>query len=380
MNVLVVSNNYIVIKDGKCWCDANFYYILKRFSYLGNISLAAIARDEAPTYVELDFVTPEKVYFIKKTRVLPASVNIPILEKAVMESDLVIGYNPCVNAESALRIARKYGKKYMTYLVACVWDSLWNHSFLGMLSAPFRYFCVRYVTWKSDYVLYVTNEFLQKRYPNRNLTLGCSDVQIQCSDDSIISERIKFLKNKDLSGTVNIATTAAVYVKYKGQRFVIRALGKLKKKHKTNFHYYLIGGGDSGRLRRIAERCGVADQITFLGIQPHNRVVEILDTMDVYIQPSLQEGLPRSVVEAMSRGLLCIGARTGAIPELLAEERIVERKSVRQIVRQLERLDIEDMKKECIRNVQAACEYDNKALENKRNAFFDQIIEEFNKQ
>ena len=80
----------------------------------------------------------------------------------------------------------------------------------------------------------------------------------------------------------------------------------------------------------------------------------------------------------MSRGVLCIGARTGAIPELLTEERIVERKSVRQIVRQLERLDIEDLKKECVRNVQAACKYDSKALENKRNAFFDQIIEEFN--
>ena len=378
MNVLVISNNYIVIKDGKCWCDPNFYYILKRFSYLGEISLAAIAREDAPTYVELDFVSPENVCFIKKTRVLPSSVNASILEKAVRESDLIIGYNPCVNAESALWLAKKHGKKYMTYLVACVWDSLWNHSFLGMLCAPLRYICVRHVTRRSDYVLYVTGDFLQRRYPNKNLTLGCSDVYIQCSDDSAVTNRLAFLETRNLSETINIATTAAVYVRYKGQRFVIKALGCLKKKNKSNFHYYLIGGGDSSRLEKLAKKCNVKDQVTFVGIQPHNRVVEILDKMDVYIQPSLQEGLPRSVVEAMSRGLFCIGARTGAIPELIDEKYIVERRSVSQIVSQLEGLDIDVMRKECIRNVEVAHQYDNIKLEKKRNAFFDKIIEDYN--
>lgn len=378
MKVLVISNNYIVIKDGKCWCDPNFYYILKRFSYLGEISLASIARDDAPTYVELDFVPKERVHFIKKTRVLPAPVNTPILEKAVKDNDLIIGYNPCVNAEAALFLAKKYGKKYMTYLVACVWDSLWNHSFLGMLSAPLRYISVRYVTRNSDYTLYVTNEFLQNRYPTDGLSLGCSDVYVSVNE-SVGLKRLERLKNRDLSETINIATTAAVYVRYKGQRFVIKALGRLKKKNKTNYHYYLIGGGDSSQLKRLATRCGVIDQVTFLGLLPHDKVVEVLDDMDVYMQPSLQEGLPRSVVEAMSRGLLCIGARTGAIPELIKNEYIVRRRSVSQIVDKLETLDLEAMKRESIRNIDEAKSYDNTQLELKRNAFFDLISEDMGK-
>lgn len=374
MMVLVVSNNYIVIKDGKCWCDPNFYYILKRFSYLGTISLCAIKRDEAPTYIELDFVSEENVYFIEKRRVLPSHANNTIMDSAIRKADLVIGYNPCVNAEAAFRISRRHKKRYMTYLVACVWDSLWNHSIYGKLCAPLRYLSVRYTTGRSDYVLYVTGAFLQKRYPNSRLTLGCSDVQIEKINDFVCSSRLKRLDQKSMSDTIKIATTAAVYVKYKGQRFVIKALDRLKRKNKTNFHYYLIGGGDQSILKNIARQCNVEDQVTFLGLQPHHAIPEILDDMDIYIQPSLQEGLPRSVVEAMSRGLLCIGARTGAIPELIDDEYIVRRRSVNDIVCQLENLDVDQMKNACLQNISVAEEYESAKLESRRNAFFDVII------
>lgn len=380
MNILVISNNYIVIKDGECWCDANFYYILKRFSYMGTISLCAIARDNAPTYIKLDFVTVENVYFLKKRRVIPSASNNEIIEEAIKRNDLVIGYNPCVNAEGAFKIARKHNKKYMTYLVACVWDSLWNHSLQGKLCAPLRYLSVRQVTRDSDYVLYVTQEFLQKRYPNnKKKTLGCSDVEIYDDNENVRCERLKKLNSRDITDKINIVTTAAVYVRYKGQRFVIRALGRLKKKQKTNYHYYLIGGGDQSMLKKTINRNGVEEQVTFLGLQPHDAISGILDKMDVYIQPSLQEGLPRSVVEAMSRGLLCIGARTGAIPELIENDFIVRRKSVKQIAEILENLDIETMKEECLRNLNVAKEFDNKTLEKKRNAFFEMIIKDMNR-
>ena len=44
-----------------------------------------------------------------------------------------------------------------------------------------------------------------------------------------------------------------------------------------------------------------------MGGVPHNKIFQLLDDIDLYIQPSLQEGLPRSVVEAMSRACPIIG-------------------------------------------------------------------------
>lgn len=61
----------------------------------------------------------------------------------------------------------------------------------------------------------------------------------------------------------------------------------------------------------------VADQIKIIGQMPHDKVFTWLDSIDIYAQPSRQEGLPRAMIEAMSRGIPCIGAKTAGIPELI---------------------------------------------------------------
>ena len=71
----------------------------------------------------------------------------------------------------------------------------------------------------------------------------------------------------------------------------------------------------------------------FLGLKTSKEVMKILKDADIYLQPSLQEGLPRSVVEAMSVALPCIGFNTGGIPELLEPEFVVDQKDVKGIVR-----------------------------------------------
>ena len=374
MKLLVISNNYIIKKDGKCYCEPNFYHILKRFSYMGEISLCALPREEASTYIELDFVLPENVYYIKKARVLPLLSNCKVLKKAVAGCDIVIGYNPCVNAEAALLYTRRYGKKYMTYLVACAWGSLWYHSLFGKLSAPLRFLSVRVATKMSDYVLYVTEKFLQGRYPNSRINTGCSDVYISMPEESVLSARLQRIQSMNERSYKKIATIGSVEVRYKGQEYVIKALGRLKREGKCAFEYYLIGGGDSRYLKKIAEDNGVADRVFFMGQQPFEKIPEILDGMDIYIQPSLTEGLPRSIVEAMSRGLTCYGSRVGGIPELLEHEFTFEKKSVGQIAQCLGSITPAILHEQSVRNAKKATEYDNLTLDSKRKEFFDTVM------
>ena len=46
------------------------------------------------------------------------------------------------------------------------------------------------------------------------------------------------------SSKIVIGTAAAVNVKYRGQQYVIEALGELKKQGITNYEYHLVGGGE----------------------------------------------------------------------------------------------------------------------------------------
>lgn len=215
-------------------------------------------------------------------------------------------------------ICRQLNKPYLVEVVNCAWDSYWNHGVLGKLVAPIMYMLRRITTQKAPYVLYVTNEFLQRRYPTEGKAIGISDVALQEFENTdILKRRLLKIKQKKENEKIIIGTAGAVNVRFKGQRFVIEALAKLKKLGFNNFEYQIAGGGSNLKLKKLAEKLGVTDQVVFRGSIVHDEMFLWYDSLDVYIQPSLQEGLPRAVIEAMSRGLPCYGTKTGGIPELI---------------------------------------------------------------
>ncbi|MGC8956162.1 MAG: glycosyltransferase, partial [Fervidobacterium sp.] len=190
-------------------------------------------------------------------------------------------------------------------------------------------------------------------------------------------KRLDRLKNLDLNKKVIIGTIAAVDVKFKGQEHVIKAISLLKKQGIKNIEYQLVGGGDETYLRKIAERYNVEEQIKFMGSLPHQEVFKWLDSIDIYIQPSKQEGLPRALIEAMSRGLPAFGTNTGGIPELLDRECIISKRHIeREICRKIKLLNRDFMIKQAMRNFEEAKKYKKEILEERRKKFFEEFLNE----
>jgi len=227
----------------------------------------------------------------------------------------------------------------------------------------------------APFSIYVTNQFLQKRYPTHGESISCSDVALQEFDDKILINRLNKIRNRGKNDNIIIGTTAAVDVRYKGQQYVIHALGKLKKRGIINFKYQLVGGGDQSYLKSIAKKYGVIDQIEFLGAMPHGKVINWLDNIDIYIQPSLTEGLPRALIEAMSRGVLAIGSDAGGIPELLDDKYIVRNisKNVDNISDILESINKKSMETQAKRNFEESKKYDRERIEKNRKDFFEKF-------
>lgn len=378
MRVLVVTSQFIKEERGLFFCIENLYDILKRFSNLGSLSICArkyFGKSSNTIDRSLSDLIPAKdIHYIPGSHLRSPREAKQTIETCIKDVDLVIGYVPCVNAYTACKLAKKFNKKFLSYVVGCPWDAYWNHGVLGMLIAPYAYFSLKKCLKMSDFALYVTERFLQKRYPCLGPTCGCSDVRIPNIDEEVLYKHLNRLSCLTEDDPLKITTIANYSVKYKGQHYVIKALARLKKLGVTKFHYYLIGGGSRNRLEQLAKKLGVSDLVHFEGIVPHNHIFEKLDEMHVYIQPSLQEGLPRSVVEAMSRGLLCVCANTAAMPEMVEPEYIVERRSVDDIVNVMMHLSVDKLKKQAKRNFEESKKYEEVHLDEKRNTFFKKIM------
>lgn len=105
----------------------------------------------------------------------------------------------------------------------------------------------------------------------------------------------------------------------KGHRYLIEALA-LVRAEIPNLHLLLVGSGDRRRgLEGLVAQRGLADAVTFAG--ERQDVPDCLAALDVFVLPSLNEGMGRALIEAMAAGRPVIASRVGGVPALIEERR-----------------------------------------------------------
>lgn len=270
--------------------------------------------------------------------------------------------------------AEKMNKPYLIELVGCPWDAYWNHSLKGKLIAPFMYYTTKRDIRDAPYVSYVSNKFLQSRYPCKGKSLACSDVLLSNKNEDLLSKRLEKIFKMNEDKPILLGTVAAINVRYKGQQYVIKAISKLNKKG-YNFEYHLVGGGDQKYLESVARKYGVSDKVKFIGPLPHDKVFDFMQDIDIYIQPSVAESHGRVIIEAMSCACPVIGSSTGGIPELVSSEFVFVRKDVNDLEDKIKKMTKEKMLNDAKRSFEKAQEFDKYLLDKKREAFYSEYAE-----
>lgn len=345
--------------------------ILNRYTrYCDEVVVVARVIDETKADERWSLITNQKVTILGTD-----NFNYSDLEKEIGKCDKLIVRLPSFMGLKALKINNRIGKPYLIEMVGCAWDSVWNHSIKGKIIAPYIFLKNKREVYKAPYVLYVTDEFLQKRYPTKGKQVGCSDVCLVELKDDVLEKRIRRIElNND---KIIIGTIAGLEVKYKGQQYIIEALGEMKKQGITNYEYHLVGNGKNDYLKSVAQKNNVESQVIFVGGLPHEKIFEWLDNIDIYAQPSKQEGLPRAVVEAMSRALPILGAKTGGIPELIQGEYIFAHskcnsKSIINILKKFNKISMMNVARY---NFEKAKKYHANKLEDIRNGFYKDFFD-----
>lgn len=105
--------------------------------------------------------------------------------------------------------------------------------------------------------------------------------------------------------------------KNKNHETIIKAIAKLNN---PNINYVICGKGKHEfYLKKISKNLGIEDSIIFLGFR--NDIAEICKICDIFVFPSIREGLPVSLMEAMASGLPVVCSNIRGNNDLISNER-----------------------------------------------------------
>jgi glycosyltransferase involved in cell wall biosynthesis len=144
-------------------------------------------------------------------------------------------------------------------------------------------------------------------------TLGNSIDFKRFSEVSIPKKQVREEENFPVSSF--LFGTIGRLVPTKGQEYLIRAFAKVKREIPNAYLVFIGDGRLQASLKSEAAEINIIDSIRFLGRRED--VPRLLKAMDCFVLPSVAEGLPTVILEAMAAGVPCIASAVGGIPEII---------------------------------------------------------------
>jgi glycogen(starch) synthase len=93
------------------------------------------------------------------------------------------------------------------------------------------------------------------------------------------------------------------FVKGKGVEYIVQAMGILVKE-RPDLHLTLVGEGpERDCICELIESLGLSDNVSIIDFVPYDKMPRVFQDSDIFVLPSLHEGVPRTALEAMSCGL-----------------------------------------------------------------------------
>jgi glycosyltransferase involved in cell wall biosynthesis len=171
---------------------------------------------------------------------------------------------------------------------------------------------VRFISHKG---LRLAQSIMKRRLPPAK----CQVIHMGVELPSVVSP------NKRGGGKTFTMMCPANLLPVKGHTYLLQAVAALKERG-VSFQLLLAGEGPlAARLRRQVDEVEIQDRVKFLGHLSHHSLLQYYEKklVDLLVLPSVDlgngehEGIPVSLMEAMSYGIPVIATDTGAIPELL---------------------------------------------------------------
>lgn len=391
MNLLLVADGrYIIDKENNVFVESVFEYSFYARYLLVFDNVYAIVRaqrvDKAPSNMRL--ASGKNVHFL----ILPPFYSVfqllsryltirKLMKEYVKGFDCAVFRIPGVVSNMVLPLFAKQKKPFAVELVLDPWEAFAKGTTKSLMRPIMQWWWTKSVKkWCMDAigVSYVTKEYLQKKYPckalleNNSKYFTGSYSSVELPDDAFGEEKeytpqIKYI----ISHAANAFSTFR-----KGHLPLMNALKKLLDIGYDVDVWFIGDGKLRSFFENYAKDLGIADHVVFCGRFPNGESVKkVIKESDIFVFPTLAEGLPRVVLEAMSEGKPVVSSPICGIPEILQEEYLVNANDSQGFANVIKRMiDNPAEMTECSkRNLKVANEYRSSLLNKKRYEFYKKL-------
>jgi glycosyltransferase involved in cell wall biosynthesis len=201
---------------------------------------------------------------------------------------------------------------------------------------------IRYACQNADAIITVTadlkNKLMDIGIPEKKISVIYNGVNLESfkpTDKNVARQSLGLPQDK------KIILFAGNLEEVKGIRFLIESWRRLVKKFDKKIMLVIVGEGKEKRgLLRLVNKYRLKDYVLIAGSKPHSVMPQWINAADVFCLPSIREGCPNVLLEAISCNKLVVASNVGGIPEIIKPGRssiLVEPANIESLTEGLEK-------------------------------------------
>lgn len=194
------------------------------------------------------------------------------------------------------------------------------HNWLGISSKMKFYKLIDKILLKKfDKIVAVSDilkdEIIRGNIPENKVRVVYNGIDI--SRLQVISDKLQVKKSLGIKENEKVIGTVGRLTEEKGYIYLLRAAEKVVREFPDTI-FLIIGDGQlRDSLKFIVHSLQLNDKVIFTGIR--DDIPELLNLIDIFVMPSLKEGMPIALLEAMAAKKPIIASKVGAIPKVIED-------------------------------------------------------------
>ncbi len=214
---------------------------------------------------------------------------------------------PFLTSFQAARISKKCGKKTVLQVHGVVGG---RGRLFGLFQEVYNFTVSRIALNTVDRVICLTSSDAEK-----TVKYGCPPDKIRIIPNGVDSFKYRPMDVKEDDG---LLLWCGRFIQQKGLENLIVAFRYAKEKQKRLIKLIMTGDGPLlTKIHRQVQKSGLGDHVTFLGCLPREDIPILMNKASIYVLPSLYEGMPYVLLEAMACGTPVVGTDISGITDVI---------------------------------------------------------------